>query len=193
MSGVDLAHLQGLYAQTGDPWDFRSSGYEQARFDATRAALARDSYRAILELGCGNGELARRLSPLAGRYVGLDAVDRAVTEARAAVPRGEFHRAWLPGPLPAGRFDLIVVSEVLYFLDRAGITALADQIACTWPGAEILSVNYLGPSGNTLQGGEAADIFARCLAPRFAVTLRRATRHYRIDRFQPVHSGDTAE
>ena len=87
---------------------------------------------------------------------------------------------------------LDAMALVWFLAGAAGYTALADQIACTWPGAEILSVNYLGASGNALQGGEAADIFARCLAPRFAVTLSRATRHYRIDRFQPLHSGDTA-
>ena len=38
--GVGLDHLQGLYAETSDPWGFEHSAYEQAKFAATRAALA---------------------------------------------------------------------------------------------------------------------------------------------------------
>lgn len=187
MSAVGMDHLQALYANGDDPWGFRTSPYERERFEATRSALRRDRYESALEVGCGNGELARRLAPCCGRYTGLDAVDAALAAARRAVPGGRFVQGFLPCELPAGPgerpHDLVVLSEVLYFLDAPGLVALADQIARRWPVAEVLAVNWLGPSGNLLEGEAALDAFASALSPAFAMTPVARTERYRIDRF----------
>jgi SAM-dependent methyltransferase len=182
-AAVDRARLDALYAAGDDPWGFRTSEYEQAKFARTRAALTRDRYASALEIGCGNGELARHLAPACDRYTGLDAVETALAAARRAVPEGRFVQGFLPCPLPDGPHDLIVVSEVLYFLDRPGLAALAGEIAGRWPRAEVLAVTWLGPSGNALEGGEALAAFAAALAPGFrALPVARQAR-YRIDRF----------
>jgi SAM-dependent methyltransferase len=180
MNAVDLDHLGTLYADGDDPWGFRSSPYEQAKFRATRAALARPGFGSALELGCGNGELARHIAPICARYTGVDAVDKALQAARRAVPGGRFEQLFLPAPLPGGPHDLIILSEILYFLDPPGIRALAAQIDSRWPGAELLCVTFLGPSGNALQGGDALDLFRAASARSW----HRAggTARYRIDR-----------
>lgn len=180
---VGRDHLEGLYANGDDPWGFRTSAYEQAKFAQTRAVLLRESYGSALELGCGNGELARHLAPLCARYTGLDAVETALAAARRAVPEGRFVQGYLPCELPDGEHDLIVLSEVLYFLDRPGLAAVGEQIARRWPGAEVLAVVWLGPSGNALQGEEALEAFAQAVAPTFGATAVARTSHYRIDRF----------
>ncbi|MGR3485627.1 MAG: class I SAM-dependent methyltransferase [Paracoccaceae bacterium] len=177
--------LAALYAYGDDPWNFRGSGYERAKFAATAAALPRARYRSALELGCGNGELARRLAPRADAYVGLDAVDTALAAARRAVPGATFHRGFLPCELPDGPHDLIVLSEVLYFLDAHGIDALAAQIDRRWPGADVLSVTYRGPSGNPLEGEAALALLLAACEGRPAVTAR-LERRYRIDVLGPV-------
>jgi len=100
MNAVDLDHLGTLYADGDDPWGFRSSPYEQAKFRATRAALARPGFGSALELGCGNGELARHIAPICARYTGVDAVDKALQAARRAVPGGRFEQLFLPAPRP---------------------------------------------------------------------------------------------
>lgn len=182
MNAVSAAHLEGLYADTDDPWNFRDSAYEQKKFAATLAALGRDAYVSALELGCGNGELSRHLAPLCASYTGVDAVEAAVAAARQAVPQGRFVQAFLPCVLPEGDYDLIVVSEILYFLDRTGLVALANQIAQRWPRAEILSVNWLGPSGNPLEGEEALGVFRQAMGPSTAMISVARTEHYRIDR-----------
>lgn len=179
MSGVAPDHLESLYAATDDPWRFRTSAYERAKFSATRQALPRRRYRSGLEIGCGNGELARRLAPCCTAYTGVDAVERALVAARRAVPSGRFCRLMLPAPLPEGAHDLIVLSEILYFLDGAGIAALAAQIDARWPEADLLCVTWLGPSGNPLQGEEAFALFAEATARRFRAA--GGTRRYRID------------
>ena len=184
MSAVCATQLEAIYAHSDDPWNFRTSQYELAKFAATRAALLRNAYASALELGCGNGELARHLAPLCARYTGLDAVETALAAARRAVPPGCFVHGYLPCILPGGDHDLIVVSEVLYFLDTPGLLAVAGQIARRWPRAEILSVNWLGPSGNALEGEEALHAFAQGLGRASAGSLIVRSAQYRIDRFE---------
>lgn len=180
---VPREHLEALYANGDDPWSFRTSPYERAKFEATRAALLRPRYASALEIGCGNGELARRLSPLCDRYTGLDAVETALEAARRAVPGGNFVQGFLPCELPDGSHDLVVLSEILYFLDLSGLRELGRQVVRRWPGAEVLAVTWRGPSGNSLEGEAALDAFARVVGPALAATPVARTECYRIDRF----------
>ena len=183
MSAVGLDHLQALYADGDDPWGFRTSAYEQAKFQATAAALLRLAYDSALELGCGNGELARHLSPRCEHYTGVDVVDTALDAARRAVPQGRFVRSFLPCDLPNGPHDLIILSEVLYFLDRPALASLGRQIVRRWPEAEVIAVTWLGPSGNPLEGETALAAFAAATEPALTAALVARTPQYRIDRF----------
>ncbi|UWQ19967.1 nodulation S family protein [Jannaschia sp. W003] len=184
MSAVDARALEGIYAGGDDPWDFRTSAYEQRKFEATAAALPRTRYRSGLEVGCGNGELARHLAPRCDRYAGLDAVDSALEAARRAVPGAAFHRGFLPCELPDGDHDLVVLSEVLYFLDAGGIDALAAQIDRRWPAADVVCVTWRGPSGNPLEGEAALALFLAAVEGRTAATAR-LERGFRIDVLSP--------
>lgn len=179
MSAVSPARLAEIYGDGDDPWGFRHSPYEQAKFRKTCRALPRRRYRSALEIGCGNGELARRVSRRCARYAGVDAVETALAAARRAVPRGRFYRMHLPAPLPRGDHDLILLSEILYFLDRPGLDALARQIDRRWPRADILCVTWLGPSGNAIEGAPALRRFAQTGRRRFR-SMPGSTR-YRID------------
>ena len=155
--------LEALYREGDDPWRFRSSPYEHARLAAVARALPRARYASALEIGCGNGELARRIAPRCEAYLGVDAVETALEAARRAVPAARFERLFLPDALPAGPdgapHDLILLSEVLYFLDEDGIADLARQIDGRWPKADVICCTWLGPSGNALEGPDALDRF----------------------------------
>lgn len=182
---VSRSHLEQLYSGTDDPWDFRTSPYETSRFDATRAALPRAAYLHALEIGCGNGELARRLAVRCKDYTGVDAVASALASARQAVPKGTFLYAFLPCNLPDGAYDLILLSEILYFLDDFGLDDLANQLDRRWPDADILAVNWLGPSGNEIQGEAALARFAAA-TERDRVSCKPSDPRHRIDLFAPV-------
>jgi SAM-dependent methyltransferase len=181
MSAVDRDALRALYARTDDPWNFRRSAYERGKFVETAQALPRRRYRSILEIGCGNGELARHLASRADRYAGLDAVPRALEAARQAVPGGRFVQGFLPCELPDGPHDGIVLSEILYFLDAEGIDALAAQIDARWPEADLVCVTYRGPSSNSLEGEAALALFLAALDPSRAFRTARLAPLYRIE------------
>ncbi len=178
---VSRDELLRKYAGTDDPWNFRRSAYEQAKFAATRAALSRPGYRAGLELGCGNGALAQHLAPACGRYVGLDAVPSAIASARKAAPAAEFVEGWIPDDLPDGDFDLIVLSEILYFLDPSNLRLLARAIEDRWPKAELVCVTWRGDTGHELQGEQALSIFDGALSPERRLSPVVIQPEFRID------------
>ena len=182
--GVGCDHLHALYADTSDPWDFEHSDYEQAKFAATRAALLRPRYTSAFELGCGNGQLARHLAEICDRYTGLDAVAIAIEAARRAVPDATFIHDFYPCSLPSDDFDLLILSEILYFLDHDSLRGLALDIAAAWPRAEVLCVTWLGETDHDLQGEEALTIFTSALATHDFVCVTRSEA-YRIDRGLP--------
>ena len=170
---VSQERLEAIYRDDDDPWRFRSSPFEHARLSAVARALPRARYASALEIGCGNGELARRIAPRCAAYVGVDAVESALEAARRAAPAARFERAFLPAELPAGpagaAHDLILLSEVLYFLDAPEIAALAEQLDRRWPQADILCCTWLGASGNAIEGQASLALFA--------ASSRRGFRH----------------
>lgn len=184
--GVGMEHLQGLYADSVDPWGFENSSYEQAKFKATRRSLSRKSYRSAFELGCGNGQLALHLFDICQEYTGMDAVGKAVDAARNTVPSANFLTGFYPCPLPEDDFDLLIFSEILYFLDQQSIGRLSLEVASNWPEAEIICVSYLGPSGNQLEGNDSVAMFMTDLAATHDFEPTDQTERYRIDRGLPV-------
>ncbi|MCF7701719.1 SAM-dependent methyltransferase [Loktanella sp. M215] len=181
MSSV-LDHLETLYADTDDPWHFATSPYEQAKFRATRKALTRDRYRSALEIGCGNGALAHHLALLCDSYTGIDAVSRAVIAAQNRVPDAHFLQAVYPCPLPAANYDLIILSEVLYFLTPDAIRQLARDLVDLAPGAELICVTYLGDTAQALQGRDTLTVFQSALPEGTILKSVADTGAYSIDR-----------
>jgi SAM-dependent methyltransferase len=96
----------------------------------------------VLDIGCGKGELAYDLVVRGGaRVVGVDHDPGHVAFARAhfAHERLEFHDGDVLAGLPAGRFDVIVLSNVLEHLDPR-VTFLRDVVASTGPSRLLLRV-----------------------------------------------------
>ncbi|HEY0290129.1 MAG TPA: class I SAM-dependent methyltransferase [Pseudomonas sp.] len=139
-------YFDQLFHNSDDPWAFKQRWYERRKRALTLAALPRERYARIFEPGCANGELSAELATRCDRFVGCDTCALAVELARerlADFPRAEVLQARLPQQWPAGRFDLIVFSELGYYLsledlhrwiDRA-LASLTDDgqlLACHW-------------------------------------------------------------
>ncbi len=120
MTTVSLgrAYFEDLYASDADPWRFATSGYEREKYDATLAALPKARYASGLEIGCSIGILTRRLAARCDRLLATDIAEEPLREARrrsADAPWVEFDRSAAPSEWPEGTFDLIVLSEVVYY------------------------------------------------------------------------------
>lgn len=177
-------HFAGYYADDPDPWRFATSAYEKAKYAATLASLPQARYRSGLEIGCSIGVLTRQLAERCDTILGLDVVPAALEGARATCadrPNARFALGAVPGEWPDGRFDLIVLSEVVYFLDRGDLARLVDRIeAALLPGGDVVLVHWLGETNFPLTGDEAAEGFMA--AARFLRPVRRErTSDYRLD------------
>jgi ubiquinone/menaquinone biosynthesis C-methylase UbiE len=68
----------------------------------------------VLDAGCGEGHLLKRLSERKAEYFGADITDAALKKARERVPNGKFYKMDLAKlEFPDETFDCVTCSEVL--------------------------------------------------------------------------------
>lgn len=156
-----LAHLAALYAADPDPWGHLTRPYERRKHRETVAAAGPGPFAEAVEIGCGNGALAVGLAPLCRRLTALEAIPAALAGARprlAPHPHVTLIHGRAPHDLPDLRPDLVVLSEVLYFLTPGDVDALAAWIASRiTPRGRVVAANWTGPTGEALSGRDAAD------------------------------------
>ncbi|KEZ15292.1 Glycosyl transferase family 2 [Sphingobium yanoikuyae] len=121
-----------------DPWSYRNS-YETLKYDQTIELIGDQPIDHALEIACAEGEFTRRLAARTGHILATDIAPTAVAraaEACADLANCSFQRLDLLTEDPPGCYDLIVASEVLYYLDPDALSAFADKVA-----------RYLKPGG----------------------------------------------
>ncbi|MEX5488986.1 SAM-dependent methyltransferase [Pseudomonas fulva] len=143
---IDAQYFADLYAANADPWAFRTRWYEKRKRDLVMASLPRQCYERVFEPACANGELSVLLAERCAELVCQDLDPKAVglaTDRLADIRHARVERARLPADWPGGRFDLIVLSEVGYYLDPIDWLQVIEQsvaslsydgglLACHW-------------------------------------------------------------
>jgi predicted TPR repeat methyltransferase len=184
-----------IYARNIDPWGFETSEYERLKYADTLAQLPPGRFRSGLEIGCSTGVLSGILADRCDRLLGVDFAEAALAEARRRhAGRSDlvFSRMHLPGEKPAGHFDLIVLSEILYFMDRADVQATARVVGQLGElGATVILAHWLGNSADhPLHADEAVEAFI-VAASNFASPVKNVRREgYRLDLLQIASEGD---
>ncbi len=181
-----LDRFERLYRDSPDPWGYSSSSYEQRKYATTLAALPRLRHGLCLELGCSIGVFTARLAARCDHVVAVDFSLTALQLARrnlAGIRNVELVRARFPDQVPPGAWDLIVCSELLYYLERPALEeALGWARAQLASGASLLAVSWRGAGADEpFTGDEVHDLLARELARWHALDARRD--EYRLDRF----------
>ncbi len=94
-----------------------------------------------LDVGCGEGETARRLRVRVAEVVGIDTDEPSIEAARAAGGDVEYQVAdLLDSGLPEASFDVVTAVAVLHHLDhRAGLEQLRRLLR---PGGLLLVVGF---------------------------------------------------
>lgn len=123
-------YFDALY-QHDDPWSYDVRWYEARKRQICLALLPKKRYAHVLELGCGNGVLTQLLAQRCDQLIAVDANAKAVTLAQARLihdPHVTVQQCCLPEQYVEGKFDLILVSEIAYYLEPAELCTLIGLI-----------------------------------------------------------------
>lgn len=175
-----------LYAENPDPWDFAGSNYEYTKYQMTLAALGERNFQNAFEIGCSIGILTRMLATQCRSMLAVDVVDGALSMAREnckTLDHVRFQNMQIPVDWPSGqKFDLILCSEVLYFLSPEDIKRISELISeSLLPGGDVLLVNYTQKMDEPCTGDEAAEAFIHFSRNDLAVQKQISRHNFRID------------
>ncbi|WP_216844767.1 SAM-dependent methyltransferase [Rhodanobacter sp. L36] len=178
----DGQYFENLYAEHADPWNYADSPYEAQKYAATIGVLPRATYRRGLELGCSIGVLTARLARLCDALTAVDISERALTIAmqRCADSRVTFVHAHLPDGEWNAPFDLLVLSEILYYLEPDAIDRLASRLTHQADrGADVVLAHWTGETNYPM----TADAAVERLRSSMPVSVLEEVRHpeYRLD------------
>ena len=148
--GYSESYFDALYNDNTDPWQYQTRWYEKRKRDICLAILPQSQYNNAIELGCGNGVLSALLAQRCQVLVSIDGNQRAVQLAKARLAELS-HVKVIQGVIPndlltlkdavleaypltdgtstnKSPFDLIVISEILYYLSSNDIDTVIAWI-----------------------------------------------------------------
>jgi len=172
----DAASFDRLYREDPDPWDYETSAYEADKYLRCLDLLPRKQYRDALDVGCSTGMFTSFIAARCEHLVGLDFAPTALSRARQrCIPNACFLYANIPRDWPRGVWDLIIVSEVLYYLEPNDLRLVADLIAASLaPKGVCLIVGYTGSTDTVLSAQGVESYLLKRLALAFPLhNLRR--------------------
>ncbi|MBV8446581.1 MAG: methyltransferase domain-containing protein [Hyphomicrobiales bacterium] len=184
-TSLSRRYFEDLYAADADPWRFATSVYESAKYRRSIEALPHARYRKGLEVGCSIGVMTRKLAERCDDLVAIDiaAAPLAVARMRCAeMTWVRFARMTVPKEWPNRIFDLIVLSEVVYYLDEADVALLAHRAKSTLASSgNILLVHWTRPTNYPLTGDRAAELFIDQASTYADVRIQKRTKEFRLD------------
>ncbi len=178
-------YFDALYTADPDPWNFAASPYERGKYTLTLNAMPRPRYRSALEVGCSIGVLTRSLASRCDALVAIDAAPTPLVEARRRcvdLPGVRFEQMFVPAQWPDGAFELILLSEVVYYLSLEDVSRLADRVTRSLPkGGSVILVHWTGPTDYPLSGDEAAALFIEQMGSTCVVERADRYAEFRLD------------
>ncbi len=139
-------YFDHVYQQNEDPWDFENSPYEKQKYEATLAALPKPVYQNVFEIGCSIGVLSEKLASRSKKLLSVDVADLALAKAKARLKelqQVKVEKMTVPQQFPDEVFDLILLSEVGYYLSKNDLEKLAVlMIEHLQTGGQLLLVHW---------------------------------------------------
>lgn len=182
-------YFDALYQADPDPWKFETSDYEASKYDATIAALPKPRYRSTLEIGGSIGVLTEKLAARTDALLSIDvskiAQKRAIQRCQH-LPHVQFQIMQVPNEFPNASFDLILVSEVGYYLSLEDLRTAQQQILnALKPGGHLLLVHWtLYAKDYPLSGDEVHEAFLDLSPVHLKHSFGKREEQYRLDLFE---------
>jgi len=157
--------FDAVHAGNDDPWRYTTSWYEHRKRALTLAALPGLNYTAGLEIGCSIGTLSVELAQRCASFLAVDASSAALAHAARRLehlPATRTRHLTVPQDWPEGRFDLIVVSEVGYYLAPGELAELFERVeAALLPGGTLALCHWRHPISGWELDGDSVHAAAR--------------------------------
>ena len=155
-------HAERYFSQHAKSWDqIRSLHAPDALVEqAIVAAIGDTPVNALLDLGTGTGRMLELLAPLAARAVGVDQTPAMLSLARARIEHAGLRNVQLRQgdiyalPVERGGYDLVVIHQVLHFLDDP-TRALREAARTLAPGGRLLVVDFAPHDEESLRENHA--------------------------------------
>ncbi len=181
MTGADF---EARYRREGDPWAYETSAYEHEKYAATLEACGDGPFARALELGGSIGVFSALLAPRCRSLVTIDASPTAVAAARRRLAGlGAVHTVLgrIPPDIPSVDYDLVVASEILYYLSPSELDGtLAVIRGSLVAGGRLVAVHWR-PAGPE-RPFDAAGVHDRLRRlPWLALVTRAGTDDYLLD------------
>jgi SAM-dependent methyltransferase len=156
------SYFGGQYARAADPWQLGERWYDRRKYALTVAALPRPRYAHAFEPGCSVGVLTELLAARCDQLLSTDRIASAVeTTARrtAGLDHVTVRQMTVPEQWPREPFDLVVLSELLYYFDSDTRTVLLRQsVESLREGGHLVTVHWNHPvAEHTCTGRDIAD------------------------------------
>ncbi len=185
------SYFESVYNNSEDPWNYENSDYEKEKYETTLMSLPKQHYKNALEIGCSIGVLTKMLSRCCASLLSIDVNDAAIQKARERLKDSQhvkFEKMAIPDEYPIGKFSLIVMSEVGYYLSMKDLKITKEKIInCLEQNGNLILVHWLPfVHDYPLTGDEVHDFFAE---PNAALThindLRKEK--YRLDVYTKIN------
>lgn len=184
-------YFEKVYAANDDPWDFQTSEYEAAKYQATLAALPRTNYENAFEIGCSIGVLTEKLAEKCENLLAVDVSEKALEQAKKRcrnLSNVRFQLMRFPEELPDEKFDLILISEVGYYLSPADWEKAVNKIfAQLTENGQVALVHWTPFVHDYPQtGDEVHDSFAKFAENKLRSLSGKKADKYRLDVWEKI-------
>jgi len=196
MEKIDKQYFDVMYAASDDPWNFSESAYESEKYRHTVAALAGKQFINGLEIGCSIGVLTGLLAKHCTSMMGVDISEKPIAIARERLKETggiQFEVLDIPHEYPDHQFDLIVVSEVAYYLSKEDLQLSRELILDSLTEGGTLCLVHWRPqiAGCVFNGDEVSSYFLE--VPGYTQTYQHINEQYRIDVIEKPLSAAAAD
>lgn len=183
---LPAAYFERLYEKASDPWSLAERWYEERKYAVTLSSLPRPRFRRAFEPGCSVGVLTQLLARRCDELISTDVAAQAVAAARrriASLPNVTVGRMEVPKQWPDGEFDLIVLSELGYYLSPRSLVTLIDRVLSSLTAdGTLVAVHWRHPVADyPLTGDEVHTVL--CHDQRLARLAEHVEADFRLEVF----------
>ena len=180
-----------FFDEGGDPFGFDVNPDEQIKFRRTIEVCGEGDLGRVLEIGCAVGTFTELIAPRTTDLLAIDVSEAAILQAKKRLgddPDVHLESRTLPADFPEGPFDLIIASDVLYYLTvdelETCLGLIEERLA---PGGALVAVHYIPRVGTLLNGNELHDFLTEHTTMSHTLDERTELgkgRPYRVDRYE---------